>query len=169
MSDPPITRVEALARMGDEVARKCETALMSYITVPLHPLMHGALASWTYNLGGGALKGSTLRRVINARDWGRVPAEFAKWRMAKGIVLPGLVRRREAEAAMFMRGVRAAAQDLVPRPRPLPGAPPVIPEAETVDAVGGWRTILQREPHLIVDPPGGSRKASLNASLEQRP
>src|SRR5262245_28611712 len=109
MSDPPITRVEALARMGDEVSRKCETAVARLITVPLHALMHGALASWTYNLGSGALQGSTLRRLINTGDWGRVPAQFAKWRMAKGIVLAGLVRRREAEAAMFMRGVKATA------------------------------------------------------------
>jgi lysozyme len=134
MADPPITRVEALARLGDEVSRKCETAVDRHITVQLHPLMRGALVSWTYNLGAGALAGSTLKRVINARSWGSVTAEFAKWRMAKGVVLAGLVRRREAEAAMFMRGVRELAQ----------GTPP--PEESAGLAPGEWHTIITRQP-----------------------
>jgi lysozyme len=129
MTDPPITRVEAVARMGDEVSRKCETAVARYITVSLHPLMHGALVSWTYNLGAGALAGANLRKVINARDWGRVTAEFAKWRMAKGVILAGLVRRQEAEAAMFMRGVRAMAEDIEPAP--------------TLLAIGEWPTVVR--------------------------
>ncbi len=135
MADPPITRVEALARLGDEVARKCETAVVRHITVPLHPLMHGALVSWTYNLGAGALAGSTLKRVVNAREWGRVMAEFRKWRMAKGVVLGGLVRRREAEAAMFMRGVRATAEDI----EPLPASP-----AWAQWVPGEWSTVVRR-------------------------
>jgi lysozyme len=138
MTDQPITRVEALARLGDEVSRKCETAVVRHITLRLHPLMHGALVSWTYNLGAGALSGSTLKRVINARDWGRVTAEFRKWRMAKGVVLAGLVRRREAEAAMFMRGVRALAEPIEPVR--------VLPPPEEIAGSGGWRTIVEREP-----------------------
>jgi len=134
LADPPITRVEALARLGDEVSRKCETAVARHITVLLHPLMHGALVSWTYNLGAGALAGSTLKRVVNARQWDRVTAEFRKWRMAKGVVLAGLVRRREAEAAMFIRGVRAIAL----------GTPP--PAESAWLAPGEWHTIITREP-----------------------
>jgi lysozyme len=142
MADAPITRVQALARMGDEVSRKCESAVARYITVDLHPLMHGALVSWTYNLGAGALAASTLRRMINARDWGRVPAEFAKWRMAKGVILSGLVRRRAAEAAMFMRGVRTLAEDLEPEASLPPADPDTGPPAELISTT--WSTMLHR-------------------------
>jgi lysozyme len=135
-TDPPITRTEALARLGDEVSRKCEPAVARHITVRLHPLMHGALVSWVHNLGAGALAGSTLKRVVNAGEWGRVRAEFLKWRMAKGVVLAGLVRRREAEAAMFMRGVRAMAEDIEPVR--------ALPPAEEIAGDGGWKTILRR-------------------------
>jgi lysozyme len=80
----------------------------------------------------------------NGRSWGSVTAEFRKWRMAKGVVLAGLVRRREAEAAMFMRGVRALAEDIAPvRDRPPP---------EVIASDGGWRTIVEREPAWPAEP-----------------
>lgn len=60
----------------------------------------GALVDFAYNLGNGALKSSTLRRRVNAGDWSAVPLELRKWVRGGGRVLPGLVRRREAEAAL---------------------------------------------------------------------
>lgn len=115
LADPPITRPEAMALMRRELDVKCVPAVDRLITVPLHPLSHGALVSFVYNLGGGALKSSNLRRVINAERWADVPAEFGKWRVASGHVLPGLVRRRGAESEMFLAGV--AASGTLGRPR----------------------------------------------------
>lgn len=60
-----------------------------------------ALADFAYNLGVARLAASTLRRCANAGDWVRVPAEFRKWRLAGGRILPGLVLRREAEIALI--------------------------------------------------------------------
>ena len=105
MGDPPISREEAMALMNIELTKKCEPAVDRLILVPLHSLSRGALLSFTYNCGAGALKASSLRRVVNERRWGEVAFEFGKWRTAKGQVLPGLVRRRTAEAQMFLRGV----------------------------------------------------------------
>lgn len=105
MSDPPISRAECERLMGLELTKKCEPAISRLITTKLHPLMHGALVSFTYNCGEGALRGSNLRKAVNERRWGDVPKEFAKWRMAGGRVFAGLVRRRAAEAEMFMKGV----------------------------------------------------------------
>jgi lysozyme len=107
ITDPPISKAECFALMQLELAKKCEPAVDRLITVPLHPLSRGALISFVYNCGSGALQASTLRKVINAKAWPRVPGEFAKWRTAAGRVLPGLVRRRAAEAKMFMDGVKA--------------------------------------------------------------
>lgn len=57
-----------------------------------------AIIDWTFNLGGGNLKASTMRRKINAGDWDAVPAEIRKWNKAGGRVLRGLTLRRQAEA-----------------------------------------------------------------------
>lgn len=107
MTDSPINGEEAYALLAIELAQKCLPAVARLITVPLHPMSHGALVSFVYNAGGGALKGSGLRRMINAQRFDEVPAEFAKWRVGGGRVLPGLVRRRAAESHLFMRGVWA--------------------------------------------------------------
>jgi lysozyme len=44
-----------------------------------------------------------LRRRINAQDWQGAEDELKKWVKAGGVVLPGLVKRREAEI-VFMKG-----------------------------------------------------------------
>ena len=126
MQDPPITKAECYERMDAELQRKCVPALALYVTVQLHPFSEGALLSFMYNCGTGAFKASGIRRAVNERRWSDVPGELAKWRMGGGRVLPGLVRRRKAEADLFMRGValqRTAASD---------------------NDNTGWRTILER-------------------------
>lgn len=60
-----------------------------------------AVADFAYNLGLGALQASTFRRRVNARDWAAARVELAKWVHGGGRVLPGLVRRRAAEAALL--------------------------------------------------------------------
>lgn len=107
MSDGPITRQEALALLAWEINAQSAPAVDRFATVQLHALMRGALVSFAFNCGTGALKRSTLLKRVNGRRWEDVPKEFAKWRMGGGRVLRGLVRRRAAEAAMFMRGVTA--------------------------------------------------------------
>ena len=57
-----------------------------------------ALLSWSYNVGVGNACGSTLMKKLNAgQPW---CAELDKWVYAKGIKLPGLVKRRAAERRM---------------------------------------------------------------------
>lgn len=72
------------------------------ITVPIADCMFGALTSFCYNLGGGALQRSTLRMKLNRYDYLGASNEFWKWRRAGGVILDGLVRRREAERLMFL-------------------------------------------------------------------
>jgi lysozyme len=60
--------------------------------------------SFTFNLGAGALRASTLRRRVLACDDEGAAAEFGKWVFAGGRKLAGLVRRRHAEAALFLAG-----------------------------------------------------------------
>lgn len=60
-----------------------------------------ALTDFAYNAGIGALKASTLRKKVNAKEYELVPAEFAKWTKGGGKVLKGLVIRRQAESNLF--------------------------------------------------------------------
>ena len=60
-----------------------------------------AIADFAYNLGLGALKASTLRKRVNVEDWAAARSELARWTKGGGKVLPGLVIRRAAEAALL--------------------------------------------------------------------
>ena len=64
-----------------------------------------ALISFTYNLGGANFRSSTLLRKHKAGDHEGAANEFVRWNKAGGRVMKGLTRRREAEAALYRRGL----------------------------------------------------------------
>ena len=78
-----------------------EDAVRKNVKVPLTQGQFDALVSFTFNLGAGALGRSTLLKKLNAGDYAGAQAEFGKFVHAGGRVLPGLVRRRGEEAALF--------------------------------------------------------------------
>lgn len=61
-----------------------------------------AMASFTFNVGVGAEAHSTLARLVNARDFAGAAAEFPKWDHVNGVPSAGLLRRRQAEQALFL-------------------------------------------------------------------
>ena len=63
-----------------------------------------ALVSFTYNLGAGHLRSSTLLRKHKAGNHAGAAREFVKWNRAGGRVLRGLTRRRKAEAKLYRSG-----------------------------------------------------------------
>jgi len=82
-----------------------DAARFAKATVLLCPTLEGdslsAIADFAYNLGTGRLKASTLRRKLNAGDIEGAKQELMKWTRGGGRVLPGLVARRAAEAALL--------------------------------------------------------------------
>ena len=66
--------------------------------VPAH--VEAALLSFAFNVGVAATCRSTAVAKINAGDFAAGCAELSRWTMAGGRVLPGLVKRREAERAL---------------------------------------------------------------------
>ena len=64
------------------------------------PQRAAALIDFTFNLGTGRLRSSTLRKRVNAGEWDLVPTELRKWTKGGGRVLRGLVARREAECKL---------------------------------------------------------------------
>jgi lysozyme len=88
--------------------RRFERGVTGLVKVPLNDNQFAALVSFAFNLGVGALGRSTLLKKLNAGDYKGAYLEFGKWTRAGGRVLPGLVRRRAAEAQLFLLGVHTA-------------------------------------------------------------
>lgn len=61
-----------------------------------------ALVSFTFNVGVSAEAHSTMARLINARDFTGAAAQFPLWDHVDGVPNPGLLRRRQAEQALFL-------------------------------------------------------------------
>ena len=61
-----------------------------------------ALVSISFNFGLGNLQRSTIRMKANRGDWEGAAEAFMGWTKGGGKVLPGLVKRREAERALFL-------------------------------------------------------------------
>lgn len=61
-----------------------------------------ALISFVYNCGLGNYRISTLKRRVDQGDWSGASTEILRWNKAAGRVLPGLTRRRKAEALLLL-------------------------------------------------------------------
>ena len=100
---PPITHATGLQWFTRDTSAAFATVAQD-VRVPLTDGEEAALADFIYNLGAGAFASSTLLRLLNARQYGAAAAQFDRWDMAGGQVLAGLLRRREAEEALFNSG-----------------------------------------------------------------
>jgi len=100
LSDPPITREAAAALLEKDLA-VFAAGVARMLALPVAQNQFDALVSFAYNVGLGNLQRSTLLRRVNAGDLAGAAREFAKWTKAKGVELPGLVKRRAAERALF--------------------------------------------------------------------
>lgn len=85
---------EHLAQFGANVAKALGSA-------PTKQNQFDAMVSFAYNVGVANLSASTLLKKHKAGDYKGAAAEFAKWVKAAGKTLPGLVRRRAAEAKLY--------------------------------------------------------------------
>ena len=67
-----------------------------------HQSKFDALVALSFNIGLGNLQKSQVRIKANREDWDGAAEAFMQWSKAGGKVLPGLVRRRNAEKALFL-------------------------------------------------------------------
>lgn len=121
--------------------RKFEARVLRAVhPVKLTQAQFDALVSFDFNTGG-IFRSSIPARLKNGRE-SDVPAVLKRWSRARGKVLPGLVRRREAEAALFegriadaMRIAGAVPVDMARRvDRPVP---PIREAARAAGAPAG--------------------------------
>jgi lysozyme len=91
---------EADSLLADDLAR-FEVGVSEVINSPMTQGQFDAMVSFAFNLGLGALRGSTLARKFKQGDHAGAAGEFSKWVWAGGKMLPGLVKRRLAEKLLF--------------------------------------------------------------------
>jgi lysozyme len=106
---PPVAKgMRITKKQAEDMLRadlvKYENAVLDAVSVPLRQHQFDVLVSFAYNCGPAALRRSTLLKRVNAKRFDDVPVELMKWTRAQGRELPGLVRRRRAEAGMW-RGI----------------------------------------------------------------
>lgn len=117
-----------------------------FYPVALSDNQYTALLSWVFNTGGGPSfvtpkpKEWSIWSILRNRQFDKVPAELRKFVYAGGKPLPGLVKRRAAEAALW-------ASSLPAKP-PLP----VIGLAAPVTAVVAPAVILAAKTHSPILP-----------------
>lgn len=100
--DDIVTEAQAISLLFEDVA-KSERAVNQYVHVTLTQNQFDALVSFIFNLGIGNFRTSMLLKKINAGDYDGASKEFGRWIHAGGKALAGLVSRREAESALFMK------------------------------------------------------------------
>ncbi len=96
-----ISRDQAEKFLQNDLVR-FEKAVNDAVKIPINDNQFSALVSFTYNVGSGALRSSTLLKKLNNRDINGAANELPRWNKAGGRVLAGLTRRRNAERALFL-------------------------------------------------------------------
>ena len=94
------TEIDELFR--DDVGLFERGVLRLVPTVSGHQGGFDALVSFAFNAGLGNLQRSQIRIRANREDWEGAADAFRQWTKGGGKVLPGLVKRREAEIALFL-------------------------------------------------------------------
>lgn len=98
----PFTKEQCMELLEHEINSNYAPSTRRALAIDLPDSAFSALVSFTYNLGAGNLRASTLLKKVNAGKFKEVPAQFLRWNKAGGKVYRGLTSRRLAEAEMFM-------------------------------------------------------------------
>jgi lysozyme len=113
MAGPPevVPGMEISEREATKILRRdldqYENAVEKAVKVDITQNMFDALTSITYNIGVNGMKSSTFIKRLNKEDFVGAAEAMKWWNKAGGEVVSGLVRRRNAEAALFLEGYDA--------------------------------------------------------------
>jgi len=100
---PPISEAEAEVYLARDLNAALASTLRYCPVLATEPEGRlAAIVDFTFNLGAGRLQTSTLWRRVNQQDWPAAATELRRWVYGGSRVLPGLVARRNAEAALIL-------------------------------------------------------------------
>lgn len=85
--------------------------LASNLDRPEHQHKFDACVAFSFNVGLGNFQRSTIRQKILREDWDGAANAFMDWTKAGGVVLKGLVRRRNAERELFLSDATSSQDD----------------------------------------------------------
>jgi lysozyme len=80
-----------------------ENGVTKLLVPNINENMFSALVSFSYNCGLGALRTSTLLKLINETKYFEAANEFLKWNKIAGKVDHGLTNRRRSERELFLK------------------------------------------------------------------
>lgn len=101
LQDAPIDKATAELWLQHELGTLLPAVLRASPGLASFPARLGAIMSFSFNLGIGRYRASTLRKRVDAWDWEGARVQIKRWNRGGGKVLKGLVRRRAAEAALL--------------------------------------------------------------------
>ena len=102
LQDPALTEVEARILLMRELEHTYAPGVLRLCPgLATDERRFNAIVDFAYNLGVGRLQTSTLRRKINAQDWDGSKEQLMLWTRGGGKVLPGLLKRRQAECLLM--------------------------------------------------------------------
>lgn len=97
--------IETADKLLERDLAPAEKAIAELVTVPLEQDQYDALVSFIFNVGRNAFAGSTLLRRLNKKLYRAAAEEFPRWcHDDHGKVIVGLLRRRNHEKALFLKG-----------------------------------------------------------------
>jgi len=103
MQDNPLASIAEAHRQFLLLVKPFELAVYSTTRDDLTQNNFNALVCFTYNIGTGGYKGSTVHRLVNASVIGApLKDAFLMWDKADGKVLQDLVNRRTREYNVYM-------------------------------------------------------------------
>jgi lysozyme len=80
---------------------KTESIINIAVKVPLKQYQYDALVSFVHNVGVDAFNNSTLLKLLNRGEYQSVPTQMRRWVYDDGVVVQGLVNRREHDIDMW--------------------------------------------------------------------
>lgn len=105
-------------QMGDVITKEEADTILKYhvkmfaksveraVTSPINQHQFDALVSFSFNVGIGALRSSTLLKRVNVNpNTPNIRDEFMRWVRAGGKVLGGMKIRRKEEANLYFKPV----------------------------------------------------------------
>lgn len=152
-----ITEAEAEKLLSRDVARIATAVDDACVRTP-NENQRAAMVAFTYNVGAAAFRKSTVLRAFNAYDDAAAARAFGLWCKAtingKKVDVPGLVRRRAAEAALYLKPVPTASPApaapvmtrAVEPEKPLTASKTAIAGGVGAAMVGAQQAIAQVEP-----------------------